>query len=271
MPIRMERQDSRSSQLSGSVNVEGNGMTMMGAADITDRDWREKQGGGSAPHSAPGQTPQRVTPRPPRVRRLERAFSLDEHSWRRNLRGKQGSLADPNESGSSTGSLQEATEDPQPAMVSRFPQISHLSNSHTACLTHTKPPQLLPQVETLRTTNGMEADYRDYTQQLLHHSSHSLNRAACDSMRSTYSLLTPLRSKDVRSRSYLEGSLLASGALLGAEELDRYFPERLLRVFIATWNMQGRKVRLVPPGTALPRCALYLPALSWGLYKYLLS
>lgn len=43
-------------------------------------------------------------------------------------------------------------------------------------------------------------------------------------------------------RSYLEGSLLASGALLGAEELDRYFPDRRVGIFIATWNMQGRKV-----------------------------
>lgn len=44
-------------------------------------------------------------------------------------------------------------------------------------------------------------------------------------------------------RSYLEGSLLASGALLGAEELSRYFPDRNIGIFVATWNMQGQKVR----------------------------
>lgn len=43
-------------------------------------------------------------------------------------------------------------------------------------------------------------------------------------------------------RSYLEGSLLASGALMGAEELARYFPDRSVGLFVATWNMQGQKV-----------------------------
>lgn len=46
-------------------------------------------------------------------------------------------------------------------------------------------------------------------------------------------------------RSYLEGSLLASGALLGADELARYFPDRNMALFVATWNMQGQKVRRV--------------------------
>lgn len=45
-----------------------------------------------------------------------------------------------------------------------------------------------------------------------------------------------------RHRSYLEGSLLASGALLGADELARYFPDRYVALFVATWNMQGQKV-----------------------------
>lgn len=43
-------------------------------------------------------------------------------------------------------------------------------------------------------------------------------------------------------RSYLEGSLLASGALLGADELAQYFPDRHMALFVATWNMQGQKV-----------------------------
>lgn len=60
-------------------------------------------------------------------------------------------------------------------------------------------------------------------------------------MKSTFSVLTPIRAKDVRSRSYLEGSLLASGALMGAEELSRYFPDRNMGIFVATWNMQGQK------------------------------
>ncbi|XP_010837078.1 PREDICTED: 72 kDa inositol polyphosphate 5-phosphatase [Bison bison bison] len=42
-------------------------------------------------------------------------------------------------------------------------------------------------------------------------------------------------------RSYLEGSLLATGALMGADELARYFPDRSVALFVATWNMQGQK------------------------------
>uniref|UniRef100_A0A8C9P338 Phosphatidylinositol polyphosphate 5-phosphatase type IV n=1 Tax=Spermophilus dauricus TaxID=99837 RepID=A0A8C9P338_SPEDA len=69
---------------------------------------------------------------------------------------------------------------------------------------------------------------------------------ACDthslhSAKSSFSLLAPIRTKDVRSRSYLEGSLLASGALLGADELAQYFPDRNMALFVATWNMQGQK------------------------------
>lgn len=65
--------------------------------------------------------------------------------------------------------------------------------------------------------------------------------ASVNSLRSTYSVLSPIRPQDVRNRSFLEGSVLGSGALLGAEELDRYFPDRRLGIYIATWNMQGEK------------------------------
>ncbi|KAM3911393.1 phosphatidylinositol polyphosphate 5-phosphatase type IV isoform 1-T3 [Leptodactylus fuscus] len=269
MPILMERKSSHPLLLSshGSATTE-DGAMIMDDSELTlkkeqeIRDWIEQQDGGPGRNAT-----SHVTPRPPgrpkpRLRRLERAFSLDDHSWRRKFKASQGSLTDPNESGSSTGSLQEAAEPSgnthlPSGVVSRFPQITHVSDNHKVHLVHTKPLQPPPQVETRtswrtpRTANRMRADYPDYEhQQLLRHTSSlsdtRLNGVVCDhcsndSMRSTYSLLTPLRSKDVRNRSYLEGSLLASGALLGAEELDRYFPERLLRVFIATWNMQGRK------------------------------
>ena len=43
-------------------------------------------------------------------------------------------------------------------------------------------------------------------------------------------------------RSYLDGSLLATVALMGADELARYFPDRSVALFVATWNMQGQKV-----------------------------
>ncbi|XP_064026949.1 phosphatidylinositol polyphosphate 5-phosphatase type IV isoform X2 [Pogoniulus pusillus] len=124
------------------------------------------------------------------------------------------------------------------------------------------PARPLPPVElnvasqALRTANRIDSDCVDYQ----HYSQHKFGRVSSslsdtrlhgngvvydscstDSMKSTFSLLTPIRSKDVRSRSYLEGSLLASGALLGAEELSRYFPDRNIGIFVATWNMQGQK------------------------------
>lgn len=38
--------------------------------------------------------------------------------------------------------------------------------------------------------------------------------------------------------------MLGGGALLGSEELDRYFPDRKVGIYITTWNMQGEKVDL---------------------------
>ncbi|NXE04447.1 INP5E phosphatase, partial [Lophotis ruficrista] len=129
-------------------------------------------------------------------------------------------------------------------------------------LSQIMPARPLPPMElnvashTLRTANRIDSDCRDYR----HYSQHRFGRVSSslsdtrlhgngmvydncstDSMKSTFSLLTPIRSKDVRGRSYLEGSLLANGALLGAEELSRYFPDRTIGIFVATWNMQGQK------------------------------
>ncbi|XP_063791929.1 phosphatidylinositol polyphosphate 5-phosphatase type IV [Pseudophryne corroboree] len=220
-------------------------------------------------------------PAKPRLPKLQRALSLDEKRWRRTLRTSQWSLTDQIETGSSSGSLQEDFEDPaarcsgpqtDPTLCSAHPQPSltsqslgmasgflkggSLSNTRPK-LAQTKLKQSLSQLElnattrAMRTGNRIEPDYLDYkSNHFLRHSSSlsdtRLHNMVCDqcssnSMRSTYSLLTPLRSKDVRNRSYLEGSLLATGALLGAEELDRYFPDRRLRISVSTWNMQGRK------------------------------
>ncbi|XP_019612329.2 phosphatidylinositol polyphosphate 5-phosphatase type IV isoform X2 [Rhinolophus sinicus] len=109
--------------------------------------------------------------------------------------------------------------------------------------------------DSLRTANKVDADHADYklhlqTRLFRAHSSLGPGQPpsplACDhcslhSAKSSFSLLPPVRAKDVRSRSYLEGSLLASGALMGAEELARYFPDRSVGLFVATWNMQGQK------------------------------
>ena len=48
-----------------------------------------------------------------------------------------------------------------------------------------------------------------------------------------------LNVNQARSRSYLLGSC-GPTSLLGAEELERYFPDRNIRVFVGTWNMNGQ-------------------------------
>ncbi|XP_044052235.1 phosphatidylinositol polyphosphate 5-phosphatase type IV isoform X2 [Siniperca chuatsi] len=109
---------------------------------------------------------------------------------------------------------------------------------------------------TLRAANRIDRDCLDYAMLARENLEERLHRnlsdsrllenmgsdsASVNSMRSTYSVLSPIRPQDVRNRSFLEGSLLGSGALLGAEELDRYFPNRRVGIYIATWNMQGEK------------------------------
>ncbi|KAK4287797.1 hypothetical protein Pmani_039144 [Petrolisthes manimaculis] len=48
-------------------------------------------------------------------------------------------------------------------------------------------------------------------------------------------IISPL---DAKRKSYLFGGL---NSLLGATELDRYFPNRTVSLFIATWNMNGKE------------------------------
>ncbi|KAF6124863.1 inositol polyphosphate-5-phosphatase E [Phyllostomus discolor] len=123
------------------------------------------------------------------------------------------------------------------------------------------PAHLLPTLDwnvasnSLRAANKVDADHADFklrlqTRLLRTHSSLGPSRPASPlagddgslrSAKSSFSLLAPIRAKDVRDRSYLQGSLLASGALMGAEELARYFPDRSVALFVATWNMQGQK------------------------------
>ncbi|KAG7221319.1 hypothetical protein INR49_017386 [Caranx melampygus] len=109
---------------------------------------------------------------------------------------------------------------------------------------------------TLRAANRIDRDCLDYAALAKENLGERLHRnlsdsrllenmgsdsASVNSMRSTYSVLSPIRPQDVRNRSFLEGSVLGSGALLGAEELDRYFPDRRVGIYVATWNMQGER------------------------------
>ncbi|EDL93499.1 rCG45879, isoform CRA_c [Rattus norvegicus] len=122
--------------------------------------------------------------------------------------------------------------------------------------THTPPAMDLNIASSsLRTANKVDPEHTDYKLRMQNrlvraHSNLGPSRPrsplagddhSIHSARSSFSLLAPIRTKDIRSRSYLEGSLLASGALLGADELARYFPDRNMALFVATWNMQGQK------------------------------
>ncbi|XP_054630909.1 phosphatidylinositol polyphosphate 5-phosphatase type IV [Dunckerocampus dactyliophorus] len=104
----------------------------------------------------------------------------------------------------------------------------------------------------LRAANRIDKDLLDYGvrsgQRLNRNLSESrllddalLDSVSVNSMRSTSSVLSPIKPQDVRNRSFLEGGGLGSGALLGVEELTRYFPDRRLGLYIVTWNMQGEK------------------------------
>ncbi|XP_069562609.1 phosphatidylinositol polyphosphate 5-phosphatase type IV isoform X2 [Brachyistius frenatus] len=129
-------------------------------------------------------------------------------------------------------------------------------------LSPVQPSGPLPALErsfastTLRAANRIDRDCLDYGVSAREKLGKRLHRNLSDSrllenmgsdsvsvnsMRSTYSVLSPISPQDVRKRSFLEGSVLGSGALLGAEELDRYFPNRRVGIYIATWNMQGEK------------------------------
>ncbi|XP_064165225.1 phosphatidylinositol polyphosphate 5-phosphatase type IV isoform X1 [Anguilla rostrata] len=146
-------------------------------------------------------------------------------------------------------------EDPDPCSLAG----QHMKSTKV-CLSPLQPcpsPAVEPCTAStsLRTANEIDGDCEDY-EAVARGGLERLHRNYCDcqlsetmvsdntslnSMKSSFSVLNPIRPKDARNRSFLEGSVLGHGALLGAGELDRYFPERRVGVYIVTWNMQGEK------------------------------
>uniref|UniRef100_A0A2K5MDJ3 Phosphatidylinositol polyphosphate 5-phosphatase type IV n=2 Tax=Cercocebus atys TaxID=9531 RepID=A0A2K5MDJ3_CERAT len=168
----------------------------------------------------------------------------------------RGVLGSERRSPSSGGNPLSGVASSSPNLLHRDAAVAGSSPRLPSLLPPRPPPALSLDIasDSLRTANKVDSDLADYklrAQPLLVRAHSSLGPGrprsplACDdcSLRSakSFSLLAPIRSKDVRSRSYLEGSLLASGALLGADELARYFPDRNVALFVATWNMQGQK------------------------------
>uniref|UniRef100_A0A7N8WLW3 Phosphatidylinositol polyphosphate 5-phosphatase type IV n=1 Tax=Mastacembelus armatus TaxID=205130 RepID=A0A7N8WLW3_9TELE len=215
----------------------------------------------------------------PRLSKSSKTGSVEETVRTRRLRNSQESLSDPAETGSSTDSLKEDQTVPAPgvamvrnhnsnvrplsAVTTRSPGFRDRGNSLSEFESRPCSQQRpLPALEksfasaTLRAANRIDRDCLDYSVLAKEKLGERLHRnlsdsrllenmgsdsASVNSLRSTYSVLSPIRPQDVRNRSFLEGSVLGNGALLGAEELDRYFPDRRLGIYIATWNMQGEK------------------------------
>ncbi|KAK6306584.1 hypothetical protein J4Q44_G00235090 [Coregonus suidteri] len=220
-----------------------------------------------------------LLPKLPALSKGGKSSSVEEVRSRR-LKHSQESLTDPAETGSSTDSLKEdSTVTGSPVFRARGQSLSeyerrpldHHSDpaeqrvrSSKVRLSPLQPSGPLPALEqslaseSLRTANRIDRDCVDYAivpgragpERLHLHRNLSdsrlldnmvLDNTSVNSMKSTFSVLNPIRPRDVRNRSFLEGSVLGSGALLGAEELDRYFPERRVGIYIATWNMHGEK------------------------------
>ncbi|KAE8291987.1 72 kDa inositol polyphosphate 5-phosphatase [Larimichthys crocea] len=190
-------------------------------------------------------------PRPPSLPKLfTRGGSVEETVRTRRLRNSQESLSDPAETGSSTDSLKENRTVQAPGGIvlsgaatttrnEQEPDVRPLSSAGTTGVT-SFPGQREQSVRSLAREKLGERFHRNLSDSRLLENMGS-DSASVNSMRSTYSVLSPIRPQDVRNRSFLEGSGLGSGALLGAEELDRYFPDRKVGIYIATWNMQGEK------------------------------
>ncbi|XP_072015729.1 uncharacterized protein [Amphiura filiformis] len=54
--------------------------------------------------------------------------------------------------------------------------------------------------------------------------------------------LPQISTKKARNRSFLSGGMRNTGSLLGRDELERFFPDRKLHIFMATWNMCELKI-----------------------------
>ncbi|XP_029960926.1 phosphatidylinositol polyphosphate 5-phosphatase type IV [Salarias fasciatus] len=184
------------------------------------------------------------------------------------IRCHQGSATRPISAAASTGSPVFRDRGSSLSEYERRPHsqqsdpTDHWGRSAKVRLSPVQPTGPLPALEksfastTLRAANRIDRDCLDYNVlartklgERLHRNlsdSRLLDNMGSDStsvnsMRSTYSVLNPIRPQDVRNRSFLEGGVMGNGALLGAEELDRYFPGRRVGIYITTWNMQGEK------------------------------
>ncbi|XP_057682227.1 phosphatidylinositol polyphosphate 5-phosphatase type IV isoform X2 [Corythoichthys intestinalis] len=167
--------------------------------------------------------------RPPPSRRLDGKTPEDGVRVRR-LRSSQESLSDPAGS-SSTDSLKEAGRPTAAPRGERdCPEVLPVLSQRS----------LAPRrIERDRSAN-VSAE-RPRLHRKLSEGDACSDSLSVDSVRSLGSVLSPIRTQEVRNRSFLEGGGLGSGALLGVEELLRYFPDRRVGIYVVTWNMQGEK------------------------------
>lgn len=106
-------------------------------------------------------------------------------------------------------------------------QSGHNSGFHpiAAASTDFKMRQDFPPV------SGLEAPFSD--------------AGASDRSFASTGFLSLITTEKTRQRSFLVGSMSAVSSLLGSDTLERFFPERKMRIFVGTWNMCEMKT--VPP------------------------
>jgi phosphatidylinositol-bisphosphatase len=83
---------------------------------------------------------------------------------------------------------------------------------------------------------------------------------ACLAAATVAQMAHPLMIKEARSRSYLVGSV-GHTSMLGSEELERYFPERKLKLFVGSWNMNGQTPPVYLSDFLLPQNIEFVPDL----------
>ncbi|KAK8737230.1 hypothetical protein OTU49_004401 [Cherax quadricarinatus] len=105
-------------------------------------------------------------------------------------------------------------------------------------------------------SEGSEGGHEDHN--LAESPLHTCRSASLDELNNIdHSYGLPIISPvDAKKKNYLFGGL---SSLLGASELDRYFPTRSINIFIATWNMNGKEPPMNLEAFLLPEEMDHMP------------
>ncbi|CAH1787853.1 unnamed protein product [Owenia fusiformis] len=125
--------------------------------------------------------------------------------------------------------------------------LNERPNKLSPIKTRPTPPPLAADIQstTLRTSYKTDHSYKLNSSVERPHSASMMRNSRMDTLseRSFHStgVLPLISTQQARKSNYLMGSMNSSSSLLGTEELERYFPDRKLRVLVGTWNMMELK------------------------------